>query len=141
MTPAMVHHGQAAHILADRQVALDAAFQTNPEPFVRKPPRPPGLMVVPARKREAIFRPDYLAAYLEAYCFKRRLYCRCVASCVPHVCDRSLEEFKGFAPVRAVVVRYLAHLAPVLVDASIRDMVAVGGIGWPRRKCSHRAGG
>jgi putative transposase len=43
MTPAMVHHGQAAHILAHRQVVLDAAFQAHPERFVRKPPRPPEL--------------------------------------------------------------------------------------------------
>jgi hypothetical protein len=41
MTPAMVHHGQAAHILAHRQVVLDAAFRVHPERFVRKPPRPP----------------------------------------------------------------------------------------------------
>jgi len=43
MTPAMVHHGQAAHILAHRQVVLDAAYSAHPERFVRKPPRPPAL--------------------------------------------------------------------------------------------------
>ena len=43
MTPAMVHHGQATHILAHRQVVLDAAFRAHPERFVRKPPRPPEL--------------------------------------------------------------------------------------------------
>jgi hypothetical protein len=43
MTPAMVHHGQAPHILALRQVVLDAAYSAHPERFVRKPPRPPEL--------------------------------------------------------------------------------------------------
>ena len=43
MTPAMVHHGQAAHILAHRQVVLDSAFRAHPERLVRKPPRPPEL--------------------------------------------------------------------------------------------------
>jgi hypothetical protein len=43
MTPAMVHHGRAAHILAHRQVVLDAAFRARPERFVRKPPRQPEL--------------------------------------------------------------------------------------------------
>jgi len=43
MTPAMVHHGQAAQILAQRQVVLDVAYTAHPERFVRKPPRPPEL--------------------------------------------------------------------------------------------------
>jgi putative transposase len=43
MTPAMVHHGQAAHILAHRQVVLNAAYSAHPERFVRKPPQPPDL--------------------------------------------------------------------------------------------------
>jgi len=43
MTPAMVHHGQAARILAHRQSVLDAAFRAHPERFVRSPPRPPDL--------------------------------------------------------------------------------------------------
>jgi len=43
MTPAMVHHGQAALILAHRQVVLDAAYSAHPERFVRNPPRPPEL--------------------------------------------------------------------------------------------------
>jgi putative transposase len=43
MTPAMVHHGQAIHILAHRQLVLDAAFRAHPERFVRKPPQPPEL--------------------------------------------------------------------------------------------------
>ena len=43
MTPAAVHHGQAAPILAHRQVVLDAAFRAHPERFVRRPPRPPKL--------------------------------------------------------------------------------------------------
>jgi putative transposase len=52
MTPAMVHHGQATHILAHRQVVLDAADAAHPERFVRKPPKPgltlPGLDQPPA---------------------------------------------------------------------------------------------
>ena len=43
MTPAMVHHGHAAHILAHRQLVLDAAYSAHPERFVRKPPQPPSL--------------------------------------------------------------------------------------------------
>jgi putative transposase len=43
MTPAAVHHGQAAHLLAHRQVVLDAAFRAHPERFVLRPPRPPEL--------------------------------------------------------------------------------------------------
>jgi len=43
MTPAMVHHGHAAHILVHRQVVLDAAYSAHPERFVRKPPKPPEL--------------------------------------------------------------------------------------------------
>jgi putative transposase len=43
MTPSMVHHGQAAHILAHRQVVLNAAYSAHPERFVRKPPQPPEL--------------------------------------------------------------------------------------------------
>jgi hypothetical protein len=43
MTPAMVHHGPGPHILAHRQVILDAAFRAHPERFVRKPPQPPVL--------------------------------------------------------------------------------------------------
>ena len=42
MTPAMVHHGQAPHILAHRQVVLDAAYSAHPERFVRKPPQATG---------------------------------------------------------------------------------------------------
>jgi putative transposase len=43
MTPAMVHHGRATHILAHRQVVLDAAYSAHPERFVRQPPKPPEL--------------------------------------------------------------------------------------------------
>jgi putative transposase len=41
MTPDQVHYGQADAIHAARQVTLDAAFNKNPERFVRKEPRPP----------------------------------------------------------------------------------------------------
>jgi putative transposase len=43
MTPTMVHHGQAVHILAHRQAVLNAAYSAHPERFVRKPPTPPEL--------------------------------------------------------------------------------------------------
>jgi len=33
MTPAMVHHGQAAHILAHRQVVLNAAYSAHSQRF------------------------------------------------------------------------------------------------------------
>jgi putative transposase len=44
LTPAMVHFGQTATVLAQRQSVLDAAYNAHPERFVRKPPtshRPP----------------------------------------------------------------------------------------------------
>ena len=41
MTPDQVHYGQADAVHAARQVTLDAAFNKNPERFVRKEPRPP----------------------------------------------------------------------------------------------------
>ena len=40
LTPAMVHYGQAARILEQRQTVLDAAYQVHPERFVRKAPKP-----------------------------------------------------------------------------------------------------
>ena len=40
LTPAMVHHGRAAEILAARQEVLRAAYAAHPERFVRKPPSP-----------------------------------------------------------------------------------------------------
>jgi putative transposase len=43
MTPAAVHLGKAADLLAHRQTVLHAAFQSHPERFVRRPPRPPSL--------------------------------------------------------------------------------------------------
>jgi putative transposase len=43
LTPASVHFGQAPQILAQRQEVLTAAYETHPERFVRRPPRPPEL--------------------------------------------------------------------------------------------------
>jgi putative transposase len=43
LTPAVVHLGKAAELLARRQMVLDAAFEAHPERFVRRPPRPPSL--------------------------------------------------------------------------------------------------
>ena len=43
MTPAAVHHGQAARLHADRQRVLDAAYTATPERFVRGTPSPPTL--------------------------------------------------------------------------------------------------
>jgi len=43
MTPAVVHHGHAKTLHAERQRILDAAYATKPERFVRHPPRPPAL--------------------------------------------------------------------------------------------------
>jgi putative transposase len=40
LTPAMVHFGQAAAVLAARQEVLTAAHAAHPERFVRRPPRP-----------------------------------------------------------------------------------------------------
>lgn len=43
LTPAMVHYGRAAAVLAGRQDVLDAAYAAHPDRFVRKPPAPPAL--------------------------------------------------------------------------------------------------
>ncbi len=43
LTPAMVHYGHAAEVLARRGQTLDAAYQAHPERFVRKPPTPLAL--------------------------------------------------------------------------------------------------
>ena len=43
LTPAMVHHGQATLILAQRQDVLNAAFLAHPERFVRFAPKPAAL--------------------------------------------------------------------------------------------------
>lgn len=42
-TPADVHHGQAHAVREQRGAVLDAAYQANPERFVRKPPQPPKI--------------------------------------------------------------------------------------------------
>jgi hypothetical protein len=39
----MVHHGQAAAVLAARQTVLTAAYAAHPERFVGQPPRPLAL--------------------------------------------------------------------------------------------------
>jgi len=43
LTPAMVHYGHAAEVLAQRQRTLDAAYAAHPERFVNKPPAPLAL--------------------------------------------------------------------------------------------------
>ena len=43
MTPDQIHFGQADNIHAARQAALDAAFLSTPERFVRKRPKPPQI--------------------------------------------------------------------------------------------------
>ena len=41
MTPATIHYGRANAVHAHRARVLDAAYATNPERFVRRPPTPP----------------------------------------------------------------------------------------------------
>jgi putative transposase len=41
LTPAAVHHGRVAEVLALRQAALDAAFTAHSERFVHRPPQTP----------------------------------------------------------------------------------------------------
>jgi putative transposase len=41
MTPDQVHYGQADEVYSARQKTLDRAFQSNPERFVKKSPKPP----------------------------------------------------------------------------------------------------
>ena len=43
LTPAQVHYGDAARVLAQRQQVLETAYAAHPERFVRKPPTPPAL--------------------------------------------------------------------------------------------------
>src|SRR5688500_5577232 len=43
MAPATVHHGRAQALHADRARILDAAYQANPERFVRRSPTPPPI--------------------------------------------------------------------------------------------------
>jgi putative transposase len=43
LTPATVHYGQAARLISERQVVLDAAYRRHPERFVRRPPQHPVL--------------------------------------------------------------------------------------------------
>lgn len=41
LTPAVVHHGEAAAVVEKRQAVLNVAYNAHPERFVRKPPKPP----------------------------------------------------------------------------------------------------
>ena len=43
MTPDQIHFGQAGNIHAARQAALDNAFPSTPERFVRKRTKPPQI--------------------------------------------------------------------------------------------------
>jgi putative transposase len=43
LTPAVVHHGDAGSVRAERQAVLSAAYAAHPERFVSKPPTPPAL--------------------------------------------------------------------------------------------------
>jgi putative transposase len=40
LTPAMVHFGATQTVLAQRQAVLNAAYQSHPDRFVRRPPKP-----------------------------------------------------------------------------------------------------
>jgi putative transposase len=56
MTPDQIHFGQADAIHAARQTALDAAFLSTPERFVRQRPKPPqiptAVLINPPKKTE-----------------------------------------------------------------------------------------
>jgi putative transposase len=55
LTPEMVHYGKAEQATAKRQVVLTAAFEANPERFVRgmpKPPSPPEAAWINKPKKE-----------------------------------------------------------------------------------------
>ena len=43
MTPQAIHYGQAAHLWTQRQRALERAYATHPERFVKGAPQPPAL--------------------------------------------------------------------------------------------------
>ena len=57
MTPDQIHFGQACAIHAARQNALDAAFLSTPERFVRKRPKPKqipkAVWINPPKNKEA----------------------------------------------------------------------------------------
>jgi len=64
LTPADVHFGRAASLIAKRQQVLEAAYQKNPERFVRGLPTPPQLPEAvwinppkPALKQEELSQP------------------------------------------------------------------------------------
>ncbi len=42
-TPADVHYGRAGAVRDGRAIVLNAAYHTNPERFVHRPPEPPKL--------------------------------------------------------------------------------------------------
>jgi len=43
LTPAVVHYGQAPHVMAQRQNVLNVAYAAHPERFVNHPPKPLAL--------------------------------------------------------------------------------------------------
>ncbi len=60
LTPATVHHGDPAAVLAQRQTAMDLAYQRAPERFVNGPPRipllPPAVGINRAEDQTAVIR-------------------------------------------------------------------------------------
>jgi len=56
LTPAVVHAGLAAEVTAARAITLARAYETHPERFVRRPPRPPqvptAVWINPPPKKE-----------------------------------------------------------------------------------------
>lgn len=63
LTPATVHHGQAAEVLGARQEVLRGAYQAHPERFVRGEPRPgkvPGAVWInPPAQGQATLPPKF----------------------------------------------------------------------------------
>ena len=74
-------------------------------------------VIVAAAERKPVLGPDDLGAYLEACRFQRLLDVAGIPAGMPDVGDRARKQRPGLPPVGAVVVRDLAELALVEVDA------------------------
>src|SRR6185436_1943548 len=67
-------------------------------------------VIVAAAECKAVLRPDDLRPHFKADGLQRRLHGAGMPAGVPHIGDAAGEQRPGFAPVRPVVVGYLAEL-------------------------------
>src|SRR3981081_1916636 len=91
-------------------------------------------MIVASAERETVLGPNDLGAHLEAGGLKGLLDLARMPTSMPDICNRARKQRPGLPPTGAIVVRYLAELAGVEIDAGTfppRRIVihAVGRIG------------